>query len=36
LIKAKARRGDEVSVFTPRGVEIVEVLSVRYPDPGPE
>jgi len=32
LIKAKARRGDEVSVHTPRGVEVIEVLSVRYPD----
>ncbi len=33
LIKAKARRGDEVSVFTPRGVEVVEVLSIAYPEP---
>ncbi len=32
LIKAKARSGDEVSVHTPRGVETIEVLSVRYPD----
>ena len=34
LIKAKARCGDEVSVHTPRGVEVVEVLAVRYPDAG--
>ncbi len=33
LIKARARRGDEVAVHTPRGVEIIEVLAVRYPDP---
>ena len=33
LIKAKARVGDEVAVHTPRGVEIMEVLAVRYPDP---
>ena len=32
LIKGKARRGDEVSVHTPRGVETVEVLSVAYPE----
>ncbi|MBN9562585.1 MAG: transcription elongation factor GreB [Alphaproteobacteria bacterium] len=32
LIKAKARRGDEVSVHTPKGVETIEVLSVCYPD----
>jgi transcription elongation factor GreB len=32
LIKAKARVGDEVGVHTPRGVEIMEVLAVRYPD----
>jgi transcription elongation factor GreB len=32
LIKAKARRGDEVSVHTPKGVETIEVLSVRYPE----
>jgi transcription elongation factor GreB len=32
LIKAKARRGDQVSVHTPRGVETVEVLSVSYPN----
>ena len=34
LIRANARRGDEVSVHTPRGVETVEVLSVSYPAPG--
>jgi transcription elongation factor GreB len=33
LIKANARRGDEVSVHTPRGMETVEVLSVTYPSP---
>jgi transcription elongation factor GreB len=33
LIKARARRGDEVAVHTPRGVEIIEVLSVSYPSP---
>lgn len=32
LIKARARRGDELSVHTPKGVETVEVLSVSYPD----
>ncbi|MGE0224900.1 MAG: transcription elongation factor GreB [Acetobacteraceae bacterium] len=32
LIKAKARRGDEVPVHTPRGVEVIEVVSVSYPD----
>lgn len=32
LIKAKARVGDEVGVHTPRGVEMMEVLAVRYPD----
>ena len=33
LIKARAGRGDEVAVHTPRGVEIIEVLSVSYPSP---
>ena len=33
LIKARARRGDKVAVHTPRGVEIIEVLSVSYPSP---
>lgn len=33
LIKARARRGDEVAVHTPRGVEMIEVLSVSYPEP---
>jgi len=33
LIKARARCGDEVSVHTPHGVEMVEVLSIRYPEP---
>lgn len=31
LIKARARVGDEVSVHTPRGVEVIEVLAIRYP-----
>jgi transcription elongation factor GreB len=31
LIKAKARVGDEVAVHTPRGIETMEVLAVRYP-----
>jgi len=34
LIKAKARRGDEVAIHTPHGVEMIEVLSVSYPPPG--
>ena len=34
LIKAKARAGDEVAVHTPKGVETIEVLAVRYPAPG--
>jgi transcription elongation factor GreB len=33
LIKARARAGDEIAVHTPRGVEMVEILSVEYPDP---
>jgi transcription elongation factor GreB len=33
LIKARARRGDEVAVHTPRGVETIEVLTVSYPAP---
>ncbi len=33
LIKARARAGDEVPVHTPRGIEVIEVLAVRYPDP---
>ncbi len=34
LIKARARVGDAVSIHTPRGIEVVEVLAIRYPDPG--
>jgi transcription elongation factor GreB len=30
----KARVGDEVKLVTPRGVETIEVLEVRYPPPG--
>ncbi|MBN8928402.1 MAG: transcription elongation factor GreB [Rhodospirillales bacterium 69-11] len=33
LIKARAQRHTEVAVHTPRGVEMIEVLDVRYPDP---
>jgi transcription elongation factor GreB len=29
----KARVGDEVRLVTPRGVETIEVLEVRYPEP---
>jgi transcription elongation factor GreB len=36
LIKARARRGDEVTVTTPRGVTTIEVLSVSYPIPSSE
>ena len=32
----KARVGDEVRLTTPRGVETLEVLEVRYPAPAPE
>ena len=32
LIKAKAKRGDEVAVHTPRGIETIEVVGIRYPD----
>jgi len=31
LIKARARRGDEIAVHTPRGVEMIEVLAILYP-----
>ena len=30
----KARVGDEVSLVTPSGVERIEVVDVRYPEPG--
>lgn len=33
LIKAQARHGDEIAVHTPRGVELIEVVAIRYPDP---
>jgi transcription elongation factor GreB len=32
----KSRVGDEVRLTTPRGVEVLEVLEVRYPAPAPE
>jgi transcription elongation factor GreB len=31
LALLKARRGDEVTVRTPRGAELLEVLEIRYP-----
>ena len=31
----KAREGDEVKLQTPGGVDVLEVLAVRYPEPGP-
>jgi transcription elongation factor GreB len=31
----KAREGDEVKLQTPGGVEVLEVLAVSYPGPGP-
>jgi transcription elongation factor GreB len=30
----KAREGDEVSLQTPAGARTLEILSVRYPEPG--
>jgi transcription elongation factor GreB len=36
LIKARARPGDEVTVHTPRGTEIVEVQSISYPGSLPD
>jgi transcription elongation factor GreB len=32
LIKARACHGDEIAVHTPRGVELIEVVAIRYPD----
>ena len=31
LIKARAQVGDAVSIHTPRGIEVIEVLAIRYP-----
>ncbi len=31
----KAREGDEVSLMTPGGLERLEIVAVRYPEPGP-
>jgi transcription elongation factor GreB len=31
LALLRAQAGDEVSVRTPRGVEVVEILAIRYP-----
>jgi transcription elongation factor GreB len=36
LIKARAQPGDEVKVHTPRGTEIIEVMSISYPDSLPD
>lgn len=33
LIKGHAKAGDAVSVHTPRGVEVIEVLAISYPLP---
>ncbi len=32
LALLRARRGDEVSVRTPRGPEMLEIVNIRYPD----
>jgi transcription elongation factor GreB len=32
LALLKARKGDEVSVRTPRGPEVLEVLEIAYPE----
>jgi transcription elongation factor GreB len=32
----KAREGDEVKLQTPGGIDVLEVLQVRYPAPGPK
>jgi transcription elongation factor GreB len=34
LALLRARRGDEVVVRTPRGPEVLEVVEIRYPEPG--
>ena len=36
LIKARARRGDEVAVHTPSGLAEIEVVAVSYPAPPPD
>jgi len=33
LALLRGRIGDEVAVRTPRGTEMVEILTIRYPDP---
>jgi transcription elongation factor GreB len=30
----KARTGDEVTLVTPKGTRLLEVLKVNYPEPG--
>lgn len=32
----RAREGDEVTLVMPTGVDRIELLAVRYPEPGPE
>ena len=32
LIKARAQVGDEVAVYTPKGVQVIEVVAITYPD----
>lgn len=32
FIKARARVGDAIDIHTPRGIEVIEVLAIRYPD----
>jgi transcription elongation factor GreB len=32
LALLRARRGDEVTVRTPRGPEVLEIVAIRYPD----
>ena len=32
----KSRRGDEVNLVTPNGVQQLEVIDVQYPEPSPE
>jgi transcription elongation factor GreB len=33
LALLRARTGDEITVRTPRGPEVIEVLGIRYPEP---
>ena len=36
LALLRARRGDEVTVRTPRGPEVLDIVDIRYPDRGDE